>query len=59
MSHTQPLTDTVFESFDLHPSLLAGLNDTGFIRCMPLQALTLPIAIEGREIAGQEQTGIG
>ena len=59
MSHTQPLTDTVFESFDLHPSLLAGLNDTGFIRCTPIQALTLPIAIEGREIAGQEQTGIG
>ncbi|MFZ1797183.1 MAG: DEAD/DEAH box helicase, partial [Dokdonella sp.] len=59
MSHTQPLTDTVFESFDLHPSLLAGLNDTGFIRCTPIQALTLPIALEGRDIAGQAQTGTG
>ncbi|MGB0135092.1 DEAD/DEAH box helicase [Dokdonella sp.] len=59
MTHSQPLTDTVFESFDLHPSLLAGLNDTGFIRCTPIQALTLPIALEGKDIAGQAQTGTG
>ncbi len=59
MSHSQPLTDIVFESFNLHPSLLAGLNDTGFIRCTPIQALTLPIALEGRDIAGQAQTGTG
>ena len=59
MTHSQPLTDTVFESFDLHPSLLAGLNDTGFIRCTPIQALTLPIALKGTDIAGQAQTGTG
>ena len=59
MTHSQPLTDTVFESFDLHPSLLAGLNDTGFIRCTPIQALTLPIALQGSDIAGQAQTGTG
>lgn len=59
MSHSQPLTDTVFASFDLHPTLLAGLNDTGYIRCTPIQALTLPIALEGRDIAGQAQTGTG
>ncbi|SFN00811.1 ATP-dependent RNA helicase RhlB [Dokdonella immobilis] len=59
MSHQQPLTDTVFESFDLHPSLLAGLNDTGFVRCTPIQALTLPIALKGSDIAGQAQTGTG
>lgn len=59
MTHSQPLTDTVFESFDLHPTLLAGLNDTGFIRCTPIQALTLPIALNGSDIAGQAQTGTG
>jgi ATP-dependent RNA helicase RhlB len=59
MTHQQPLTDTVFESFDLHPSLLAGLNDAGFIRCTPIQALTLPIALQGGDIAGQAQTGTG
>lgn len=59
MTHQQPLTDTVFESFDLHPSLLAGLNDAGFVRCTPIQALTLPIALQGHDIAGQAQTGTG
>ncbi len=59
MHHEQPLTDIVFESFDLHPSLLAGLNDAGFIRCTPIQALTLPVALQGRDIAGQAQTGTG
>ena len=59
MTHSQPLTDIVFESFDLHPSLLAGLTDSGFIRCTPIQAQTLPFALNGRDIAGQAQTGTG
>ncbi len=59
MTHSQPLTDIVFESFDLHPSLLAGLNDAGFIRCTPIQAQTLPLALNGSDIAGQAQTGTG
>jgi ATP-dependent RNA helicase RhlB len=57
--HQQPLTDIVFESFDLHPSLLAGLADAGFVRCTPIQALTLPVALEGHDISGQAQTGTG
>jgi len=59
MTHQQPLTDIVFESFELHPSLLAGLNDAGFVRCTPIQALTLPVALAGHDIAGQAQTGTG
>jgi ATP-dependent RNA helicase RhlB len=54
-----PLTDITFESFDLHPRLLAGLNAAGFTRCTPIQALTLPIALIGRDVAGQAQTGTG
>ena len=57
--HQQPLTDIVFESFDLHPSLLAGLADAGFVRCTPIQSLTLPVALEGHDISGQAQTGTG
>ncbi len=53
------LTDTFFESFDLHPLLQQGLADTGFTRCTPIQALTLPLALEGRDVAGQAQTGTG
>ncbi|WP_119717005.1 ATP-dependent RNA helicase RhlB [Cognatilysobacter tabacisoli] len=55
----KPLTDITFDSFDLHPSLLAGLESAGFTRTTPIQALTLPIALPGRDVAGQAQTGTG
>ena len=55
----KPLTDIAFSSFDLHPTLLAGLDAAGFTRCTPIQALTLPIALTGRDVAGQAQTGTG
>ncbi|MBS0584115.1 MAG: DEAD/DEAH box helicase [Proteobacteria bacterium] len=55
----QTLTDTFFDSFDLHPNLIAGLHAAGFTRCTPIQALTLPHALQGRDIAGQAQTGTG
>ncbi|QIL19350.1 ATP-dependent RNA helicase RhlB [Thermomonas sp. HDW16] len=55
----KPLTDITFSSFDLHPSLLAGLEAAGFTRCTPIQALTLPLALNGRDVAGQAQTGTG
>ncbi len=55
----QTLTDVFFESFDLHPSLQAGLADAGFTRCTPIQALTLPGALQGHDVAGQAQTGTG
>ncbi|KFN49867.1 ATP-dependent RNA helicase RhlB [Arenimonas composti] len=55
----KPLTDISFSSFALHPALLAGLEAAGFTRCTPIQALTLPIALQGRDVAGQAQTGTG
>ena len=55
----KPLTDITFSSFDLHPALLAGLEAAGFTRCTPIQALTLPLALHGRDVAGQAQTGTG
>ena len=59
MMSDKPLTDVVFSSFDLHPALLAGLESAGFTRCTPIQALTLPVALPGRDVAGQAQTGTG
>jgi ATP-dependent RNA helicase RhlB len=53
------LTDLDFASFDLHPSLLSGLTDAGFVRLTPIQALTLPEALAGRDVAGEAQTGTG
>ena len=55
----KPLTDISFSSFDLHPSLLAGLEAAGFSRCTPIQAMTLPVALPGGDVAGQAQTGTG
>ncbi len=55
----KPLTDVPFSEFDLHPALLAGLEAAGFSRCTPIQALTLPLALAGRDVAGQAQTGTG
>jgi ATP-dependent RNA helicase RhlB len=57
--HQQPLTDTFFDSFELHPDVLSGLHAAGFTRCTPIQALTLPLALYGRDVAGQAQTGTG
>ena len=59
MSEQQPLSDTFFESFELHPDVLSGLHAAGFVRCTPIQALTLPFALSGRDVAGQAQTGTG
>ncbi|RDJ00568.1 ATP-dependent RNA helicase RhlB [Dyella solisilvae] len=53
------LTDTFFTNFDLHPLLQKGLDEAGFTRCTPIQALTLPVALTGRDVAGQAQTGTG
>ncbi|WP_431793024.1 ATP-dependent RNA helicase RhlB [Xanthomonas oryzae pv. oryzae] len=55
----KPLTDVTFSSFDLHPALVAGLESAGFTRCTPIQALTLPVALPGGDVAGQAQTGTG
>ena len=55
----KPLTDISFSSFNLQPALLAGLESAGFSRCTPIQALTLPITLAGRDVAGQAQTGTG
>ena len=59
MMSDKPLTDVTFSSFDLNPALLAGLTAAGFTRCTPIQALTLPVALAGRDVAGQAQTGTG
>ena len=53
------LTDIAFSSLDLHPKILSGLKKTNFEYCTPIQSLTLPDALGGKDIAGQAQTGTG
>ncbi len=58
MSETH-LTDTAFSEFDLPAELMQGIEEAGFSKCTPIQAETLPVALQGRDVAGQAQTGTG
>lgn len=53
------LSDLKFSELNLHPLLQQGVESTGFEYCTPIQALTLPLALEGKDVAGQAQTGTG
>ncbi len=53
------LSDLRFDALPLSESVQAGIRDAGFEFCTPIQASTLPIALEGRDVAGQAQTGTG
>jgi len=53
------VTDLAFSDLDLADSLLKGLQRLGFTHCTPIQADALPIALEGRDVAGQGRTGTG
>jgi ATP-dependent RNA helicase RhlB len=56
---TNPLTDVSFSGMGLHPKILSGLEKAKFTYCTPIQALSLPPALEGKDVAGQAQTGTG
>ncbi|MBW2193428.1 MAG: DEAD/DEAH box helicase, partial [Deltaproteobacteria bacterium] len=53
------LTQTLFSDFDLSTEVLAGINETGFTHCTPIQSQVLPLSLTGRDVAGQAQTGTG
>jgi ATP-dependent RNA helicase RhlB len=57
---SDPHTDSVtFASLGLKPGVMQGVAQAGFVTCTPIQAQTLPIALAGRDVAGQAQTGTG
>ena len=58
MSDTH-LSDLTFSSLGLLPTVMQGIEEAGFSRCTPIQAQTLPIALTGKDVAGQAQTGTG
>lgn len=58
MSDTH-LSGVYFDSLPLTPELLQGVAAAGFTFCTPIQALSLPHTLAGRDIAGQAQTGTG
>jgi ATP-dependent RNA helicase RhlB len=59
MTDQHHLSDLTFAELQLLPAVAQGIADAGFERCTPIQASTLPIALSGRDVAGQAQTGTG
>lgn len=53
------LSELRFDSLALSESVRTGVRDAGFEFCTPIQASTLPIALTGKDVAGQAQTGTG
>ena len=53
------LTKTRFDSFPFSESILDGVREAGFEYCTPIQEATLPLLLDGQDIAGQAQTGTG
>jgi ATP-dependent RNA helicase RhlB len=53
------LSEVSFTSLELLKQVQAGVDKAGFTHCTPIQSLTLPCALEGKDVAGQAQTGTG
>ena len=48
-----------FDDLSLHPDILKGIRDMGFIRPTPIQAQAIPVILSGRDVIGLAQTGTG
>ena len=59
MNDNQHLSEVRFDALGLSPAIMAGVQEAGFEYCTPIQAAALPLALAGRDVAGQAQTGTG
>lgn len=48
-----------FSELSLQPALTDNLDSLGYLEMTPVQALTLPTILEGRDVIGQARTGSG
>nr|WP_245574732.1 DEAD/DEAH box helicase [Actinomyces dentalis] len=53
------ITDRTFADYGVEPEICRALAARGITRPFPIQALTLPVALEGLDIIGQAKTGTG
>ena len=53
------LTRKTFADFGVEPEICEALGAKGITHPFPIQALTLPVALEGQDIIGQAKTGTG
>jgi ATP-dependent RNA helicase RhlE len=48
-----------FENLNLHPSIMAGVNELGYTELTPIQIKSIPPILKGNDIIGLAQTGTG
>jgi len=53
------VTGMDFFSLDLPEPVMRGIRDAGFTTATPIQEGALPLALRGKDVAGQSQTGTG
>jgi len=50
---------STFAEFGLEPDVLQAISEMGFEEATPIQAKAIPVAITGKDMIGQAQTGTG
>lgn len=50
---------TRFHDLDLETPIMRAVADLGFKYCSPIQAQSLPYALQGKDVVGKAQTGTG
>jgi ATP-dependent RNA helicase RhlE len=48
-----------FETFNFHPSVMAGIRASGYTSPTPIQVKAIPPIMQGRDVIGLAQTGTG
>jgi ATP-dependent RNA helicase RhlB len=48
-----------FVTLDLPEPVMQGIREAGFVTATPIQEAALPLALKGKDVAGQSQTGTG
>jgi ATP-dependent RNA helicase RhlB len=48
-----------FASLELPEPVMRGIREAGFVTATPIQEAALPLALKGKDLAGQSQTGTG
>jgi ATP-dependent RNA helicase RhlB len=48
-----------FGTLDLPEAVMQGIREAGFVTATPIQEAALPLALKGKDVAGQSQTGTG
>ncbi|MCD6599420.1 MAG: DEAD/DEAH box helicase [Dehalococcoidia bacterium] len=48
-----------FDTFNFHPSIMAGVRELGYTTPTPIQSRAIPPIMQGRDVIGLAQTGTG